>query len=79
MRSSYVELYGQIEIKFSSHETWIAFFPIAPHGGFRVFNEFRIVRGFEQQPLGFSKRFNGNHPVENFSRLTSFGNCGSAD
>ncbi|KHJ30729.1 putative eka-like protein [Erysiphe necator] len=73
------KLYGGNKAE-APHRTWIAFFPKAPRGSFKVFDESGVARPFKkQQPLGFCKRCNVHYSIEHCSRPPSCGNCGSTN
>lgn len=79
VRPAHIKLYGRNKPE-APHRTWMAFFPKAPRGTFKVFDESGIARSFKkQQPLEFCKRCNGHHSIKNCSRAPSCGNCGSTN
>ncbi|KHJ31883.1 putative eka-like protein [Erysiphe necator] len=77
MRPAHLKLYGRNNLE-SPHRTWLAYFPKAPRGGFRVFDESGVLRPYKKQkPTEFCERCNGHHPSKNCSRAPSCANCGS--
>ena len=76
VRPAHIKLYGRNKPE-APHRAWMGFFPKAPRGTFKVFDESGIAGPFKkQQPLEFCKKSNGHHSIKNFSRAPSCGNCG---
>lgn len=77
VRPARLKFYGEINSE-ALHKTWLDYFPKAPRGGSRLFDESRIVRPFKKkQPLELCKRCNGHHQSKNSWRTPSCTNLGS--
>ncbi|KHJ36260.1 putative eka-like protein [Erysiphe necator] len=79
IQPAHLKLHGGNKTE-AQHRIWMAFFPKAPRGNFKLFDESGIARPFKkQQTLKFCKRCNGQHSIKNCFRSPSCGNCGSTN